>query len=191
VLRALLGGLRVAPEATRLEPLGEREDPAGAGCHPTRSAYLVRSDLDVEEAALGVVGEIDPALLIALGCAERRVGWLALDLDAFLALPEADVRARPVSTFPSSDLDLAFVLDDAVRAIGVEERLRAAAGDLLESVTLVDVYRGPSVPKGTRNLTYRLRLVALDRTLGGEEISAVRTTCIDAVCTELPARLRE
>ena len=52
----------------------------------------------------------------------------------------------------------------------VERTLRQAGGDLLESVELFDVYRGPSVAEGSRSLAFRLRFCALDRTLTDEEI---------------------
>jgi len=45
-----------------------------------------------------------------------------------------------VSRFPSSDVDLAFVVADSVPAAAVEATLRRAAGDLCESVDLFDVY---------------------------------------------------
>jgi phenylalanyl-tRNA synthetase beta chain len=61
---------------------------------------------------------------------------------------------------------------------------------MLESVTLVDAFRGPSVPEGTRSLTYRLRLSSIDHTLSTEEIARARDACIELVESELPARLR-
>ena len=53
-----------------------------------------------------------------------------------------------VSRFPSSDIDLALVVDDAPAADAVAEGLRAAAGEVLESVRLFDVYRGPGIAEG-------------------------------------------
>ena len=101
-------------------------------------------------------------------------------------MPRRSEEARPVSRYPSSDFDLAFVVPDRVPAGTVEGTLVAAAGDLLESVELFDVYRGPSVPAGARSLAYRLRFCALDHTLDDAEIGTLRSTCIDAV--EWPLR---
>jgi phenylalanyl-tRNA synthetase beta chain len=143
-----------------------------------------------ERDVIGVVGEVDPEVQRALDLTPRRVGWLALDLDRLFALATRATRALPVSGFPSSDLDLAFVTDEAVQARDLESALREAASPLLESIHLVDVYRGPSVPAGTRSLAYRLRLSAPDHTLSTEEIHAVRGECIAAAEAGLPARLR-
>ena len=56
----------------------------------------------------------------------------------------------------------------------------AAAGDLLESVTLFDVYRGTGITEGARSLAYRLRFCAPDRTLTDEEVGQLRARCIEA-----------
>ena len=59
-------------------------------------------------------------------------------------------------------------------AAEVEAALREGAGELLESLRLFDVYTGAPVPAGARSLAYALTLRAPDRTLTGEEATAVR-----------------
>ncbi len=68
------------------------------------------------------------------------IGWLDLDLGVLLdrtRVPRRSEEARPVSRFPSSDVDLALVVEDAIPAGAVERTLRAAGGELLESVAAV------------------------------------------------------
>jgi phenylalanyl-tRNA synthetase beta chain len=154
------------------------------GLHPTRAARLRCGALEV-----GRLGEIDPAVLDAYGIGER-VAWLEVDLDALLAQPHDERTYRPFSLYPSSDIDLAFEVDDAVPATAVEDAIRGAAGDLLWSVRLFDVFRGEAVAEGRRSLAYTLRLQAPDRTLTDADVAAVRTTVIDAVESQLPATLR-
>lgn len=162
---------------------------AGAGLHPTRRARLVAG----EGLELGVVGEVDPEVLGAFGIdpERQRVGWLEVDLGLLLgAAPRRSVLARPVSRYPSSDIDLAFVVGDEVPAAAVGATLEGAGGELLESVRLFDVYRGAGVPSGTRSLAYRLRFCALDRTLTDAEVGTLRARCIDAVSSEHGGILR-
>lgn len=87
-------------------------------------------------------------------------------------------------------IDLAFVVDDGHPADAVADALRAAGGELLESVHLFDVYRGPGIDGGKRSLAYRLRFCADDRTLTDEEVGGLRARCIDAVAGEFGAVLR-
>ena len=95
-----------------------------------------------------------------------------------------------VSRFPSSDIDLALVVEDGHPADAVAEALRTAGGELLESVHLFDVYRGAGIDEGARSLAFRLRFCAPDRTLTDEEVGGLRTRCIEAVEAEFGAVLR-
>jgi phenylalanyl-tRNA synthetase beta chain len=120
----------------------------------------------------------------------ERVGWVEVDLDVVAELPHDPHVYRPVSIYPSSDIDLAFEVDEAVPAAAVEQALRAAAGERLASLRLFDVYRGEGIAAGRRSLAYTLRLDAPDHTLTDDEVAEVRRRCIAAVEAELPATLR-
>jgi phenylalanyl-tRNA synthetase beta chain len=97
---------------------------------------------------------------------------------------------RPVSIYPSSDVDLAFEVDDSVPASAVEATLDRAAGESLAALRLFDVYRGAGIADGRRSLAYALRLDALDHTLTDDEVAEVRRRCIEAVESAYPASLR-
>ena len=154
------------------------------GMHPTRAAEAV-----VAGRSRGAVGEIDPEVLEASGVSGR-VAWLQLDLQEVLDGPRARRRYRPVSKYPPSDVDLAFVVPDGVAAAQVERALRASAGALLASVELFDVYRGPGVADGSRSLAYRLRFQAADHTLTDAEVAEARQRCIDETSRRTGAALR-
>ena len=155
-----------------------------AGLHPTRTARI-----EVGGVPVGHVGEVDPGVLDAFDVPER-VGWLEVDLDTLLGVPHGDTPYQQVSRYPSSDIDLAFEVDDAVPASAVERCLREAAGDLLARLSLFDVFRGAPVGDGSRSLAFTLRFQAVDRTLTDAEMVDVRRRCIDAVEGSLPASLR-
>jgi phenylalanyl-tRNA synthetase beta chain len=193
MLGTALGG-RDAAEAVHewravAEVLGlagvETVNGAVPGLHPTRSARLVGPAGE----PLGAVGEVDPGVLENHGIGER-VGWLEVDLDVAAGLPHRERIYRPVSIYPSSDVDLAFEVDDAVPATAIEATLRSAAGEHLAALRLFDVYRGAGIADGRRSLAYALRLDALDHTLTDDEVAEVRRRCIDAVETAYPASLR-
>ncbi|MGQ0617052.1 MAG: phenylalanine--tRNA ligase subunit beta [Acidimicrobiia bacterium] len=157
---------------------------APPGMHPTRSAEII---LGTDR--LGTVGEVGPEVLEQWGIAGR-VAYLEVDLGRLLEFSYREHRYRPVSRFPSSDIDLAFDTADAVPAGDVEAAIRAAAGDLLVAIELFDVYRGPGIAEGRRSLAFRLRLQAVDRTLTDDEVGRLRSACVDAVESPLDARLR-
>ncbi len=175
----------VLADALRLEkPSVANASATIGGLHPTRTGVAV-----VDGSEIGVLGEVDPEVLEDLGI-EGRVAWLDLDLRALQAAPRRSPIALDVSRFPSSDIDLAFVVDDAVAAGDVLATLRIAAGELLVDADLFDVYRGSGVPEGARSLGFSLRFCALDRTLTDAEVGERRAACIKAVEKGLGATLR-
>ena len=174
-------------QGVRIDQGGEA---AGPGLHPTRSARLIESSAGTP---VGTIGEVDPSVVASFGAGERRVGWLEVDLsqalDPLVVGRRSDL-SRPVSRYPSSDIDLALVVADEVPADRVADALSSAGGDLLESVTLFDVYRGANVPEGSRSLAFRLRFCSLERTLTDGEVGALRNACVEAAQRAVGARLR-
>ena len=83
-----------------------------------------------------------------------------------------------------------MVVADEVPASAVIDAVRDGAGDLLEDVSLFDVYTGPQVGEGTKSLTLALRFRAPDRTLTEEEASAARDGALAAAADRLGATLR-
>jgi phenylalanyl-tRNA synthetase beta chain len=196
-----LDGVRLSAPGSHLGVATEDRLPPLPGLHPTRSAHLVAHGGTGGPAVIGSVGEVDPDVATRFGLtkttgagtAARRVGWLEVDLG--LLFDESRVMRRvtaggAVSRFPSSDIDLAFVVADEHPADVVAEALRVAGGDLLESVQLFDVYRGAGMDEGTRSLAYHLRFCAADRTLTDEEVGALRAQCIEAMSEGFGAILR-
>jgi phenylalanyl-tRNA synthetase beta chain len=165
-------------------PGASLESGTAPGLHPSRTAVA-----RVGEEAIGVVGEVDPDVAAAAGVPER-VAWLELDLGRLLAAAGEEAPYRPISRYPSSDVDLAFEVDEGVPASAVERALRGADGDLLADVALFDVYRGHPVPTGRRSLAYRIRFQAMDRTLTDAEVAAARAQLVHAVESTVPATLR-
>jgi phenylalanyl-tRNA synthetase beta chain len=156
-----------------------------AGLHPTRAALITGA----AGHSLGAVGEVDPDVAAAYGL-RQRLGYLTLSVDALLAEPRRPWQAQEVSRFPASDIDLAFVVPDAVPAGAVQSTLATAAGSLVERVTLFDVYRSDQVGTGRRSLAFRLRFRAQDRTLDEAALATVRQRAIDAVVDSHGASLR-
>ena len=146
-----------------------------AGLHPTRSATLARG-----KKVVGVVGEIDPMVLESLGI-EGRVSILEVDLSTVLAEDPKPVQARDINRFPSSDLDLAFVVSEEIPATNVQRALRQAAGKRLVSIELFDIYRGAGLPEDTRSLAFRLRLQEVGGTLTDAVLATVQHDCVAAV----------
>ncbi|MGZ4592318.1 MAG: phenylalanine--tRNA ligase subunit beta [Actinomycetes bacterium] len=160
---------RTVARAARVE-LTVRAD-QHAPWHPGRCAALL-----VGDRVVGHAGELHPRVVAAWGLPER-TSAMELDLD-LLGADHSPVPAPRISTFPVATQDVALVVDATVPAGEVEAALRAGAGELLESLRLFDVYRGPQVGEGRVSLADTRHFRAPDRTLTAEEVSAAREAAV-------------
>ena len=92
------------------------------GMHPTRSAVL-----QAGREPLGGVGEVHPAVLGRFDVAER-VAILEIDLDQVLDREPKPTQWKATSRYPSSDLDLAFVVPENVAAERVDKAIQPGRG---------------------------------------------------------------
>jgi len=139
---------------------------------------------------VGVLGELHPDVSERLGIETPRVAAAELDLETLLRLVQPP-DYRPVSRYPATRQDLAVVVEHAMPAAQVAAIIRRSAGDLLESLTLFDVYTGPQLGADKRSLAYRLTFRAYDRTLSDEALAKVRNKIIKALEREIGATIRQ
>lgn len=140
--------------------------------HPGRTAELFVDGPD-GEVSVGFAGELLPALTHELDL-PRVVAVVELDFDALLAAASGSIEVAPISGYPAATQDLSLVVDAAVPAGEVERAVATGAGELLETIRLVDDYRGDGVAPGTKSLTFALRFRAPDRTLTAAEASEAK-----------------
>jgi phenylalanyl-tRNA synthetase beta chain len=156
----------------------------GPGFAPGRAAAIM-----VGEDACGLVGEVDPEVLSRLGVTGT-VAAFELDLSDLWRAPRRHRRFVSPSRFPSSSVDLAFVVDEALPAGTARATLRQAAGEWCEEVRLFDVFRSEALGEGRKSLAFALRFRAPDRTLTDADVGAVRERCIQAMAAAHGATLR-
>lgn len=153
--------------------------------HPGRCAQLSLTDGTV----VGFAGELHPRVCETLGIPARTCA-VELDLDALVSAHVAITRAPAVSGFPVAKEDIALVVDNSVSSAVLENTLRDAAGPLLESIRLFDVYRGPQIGADKQSLAFALRFRASDRTLSDAEVVQARQAAVEAAASVHGAVLR-
>ncbi|QIA26816.1 phenylalanine--tRNA ligase subunit beta [Thermaerobacter sp. PB12/4term] len=161
VLEALLDELGIPAAACRWEPV---EEP---WLHPGRAAGLW-----LEGRRVGWLGELHPQVAAAWDLAGRAVA-AELDLEALLPAVQPVPAYRPVARFPAVRRDIAVLAPQEMPAAAITQRIRQAAGPLLEAVHLFDRYTGQPVPEGQVSLAFALVYRAADRTLTDEEVDGV------------------
>lgn len=109
---------------------------------------------------------------------------------------EIDIRSErrggftPLPEQPATVQDLSLVLPGGVTAEQVEAVVRREARPLLERVEVLDEYRGPNVPAGTRGVTWRCVFRDPTRTLRDREVDEVIRRSLAALEGELGVRRR-
>ena len=156
---------------------------AALGLHPGRSERRGAADRD-----LLTWGQLDP----------RVADLWELPAETFVA--ELDVAAlfdrvtpHHVATpprYPPAIRDLAIVLEETAPYAAVEGAIRGAAKGLVESVTLVDLYRGPQVGEGRKSFAVRLILRSPDGTLTDADVDRVIKRIEGRLQHQLGATLR-
>ena len=152
---------------------------------PGRAAEIVAGG-----SVLGWVGEIHPLAVAAFDAVAPVVAF-ELDMDALqkAARPARDYVDVP--SFPAVSMDIAFVVDEDVTCERVMQTMTSAAGKMLESATLFDVYRDEErVGKGKKSMAFKLSYRDPERTLKMEEVEKVHQKMLKKVAGATGAEIR-
>jgi phenylalanyl-tRNA synthetase beta chain len=158
-------------------PQVDREGVPPAFLHPGRAVSF-----DRDGRRIGHAGALHPDVRAAWELKDEAV-VLELDMDALLEAVPSVARFNALDRFPAVERDLSIVCDEATPAAEIDARVRAAAGERLRSVSLLDRYTGNQVAPGKVSLTVSLRFQDAERTLTSEEVQEA----VDGVIRELRA----
>ena len=151
--------------------------------HPGQCADLVRGDRVV-----GRLGLLHPDV-------ERR-----LDLTGPVYLFEIYLEAladgqlpvfAPLSKFPSIRRDLAIVVDRGLPFARVRDCVQRAAPAIVKEILLFDVYTGERIDSELKSLALGLILQDSSDTLTDQRVDAAVSGIVQALASELNARLRD
>ena len=152
--------------------------------HPGRCARLTIAGQD-----MGIFGQIHP--LVAQNYdMDCEVYAAQLNFTSFMSVRKPDCVYCPLPKYPTVSRDLALVCDEDKTVGCVEKCIASAGGQLLKSVRLFDVYRGPGIPEGKKSLAFSLELRADDRTLTDEDSAAVVQKILAKLDQDLGVKLR-
>ena len=158
-------------------------DNVGALFHPGRAANVMHNGTMV-----GRFGEVRPSVARAFDLPSAVIGGLSLE-PLFPRHPNT-LHAGALPNQPPVLRDISVSLDEAIAAGDVIVTIEQAGGEILESVEVVDVYRGAQVGEGRKSLAFRITFRAPDRTLTAEEADAARAAIVAALGAEHGGEVR-
>jgi phenylalanyl-tRNA synthetase beta chain len=132
----------------------------------------------------GWVGELHPTLL------EGVWGAFELDLGVLAEAVPGVVVYEDVLTYPATLQDIALVVDEDVEVGALVDAAHEAAGELLRTARVFDVYRGGQVGASRKSVAIHLSFQSPERTLTEEEATEVRERIVAALAERFDAELR-
>ncbi|MGI5853250.1 MAG: phenylalanine--tRNA ligase subunit beta [Bacillota bacterium] len=150
--------------------------------HPGRTARILAGVVE-----LGYFGEIHPEICSRYDLPATYFAQLNLKrlFDA-----SKGITYQPLPKFPDVERDIALLVPESVPASRVTECVLKAGGELLEKISLFDVYQGEQIASGWRSLAYSLSFRHPERTLTDADVSKLMEAILDAAATEVGARRR-
>ena len=156
------------------------------GLHPSRQAAIVVKDNGMT-VRLGVIGELHPSVADAFEIGETTC-LFEININPLLSFATGEKSYSPVPRFPSTNRDLALVVDADVSHLSILEIIRSFS--LISEVKLFDVYSGKQVDPGKKSLAYRLVYQSPTHTLTDEEVNKVEAQILKRLTDKLGATLR-
>ena len=165
-----------------LRALGIHDATFAAGTHPIthpgRTALIA-----VGGETIGLVAELSETVAASHDL-PRRTYVFDLDGDALTRLAaDSAVRFTSLPKYPSITRDLAPVFAQSASFASIETAAREAAGPLLESLRLTDVYTGANVGENNRSVTLRFTFRSPVGTLKETEVETALTAIRTALTT--------
>ena len=176
-LEAILCGLRMHKAVYT----AEKNNPS---YHPGRCAKVSMNGVNI-----GYIGQVHPLVAQNYGM-DCEVYCCEIDLTAMASMQLPEATYTPLPKYPSVTRDLALICDESITVAQIEEVITSAAGKLLRSVRLFDIYRGTGVPESKKSLAFSLELRADDRTLTDSDSEQVTAKVLAALKEKLDAVLR-
>ncbi len=153
--------------------------------HPGRTASVL-----VDGKSIGVIGEIHPDVLENY---DMKVRCLVgeLDFKSILESSKLDRKYIQLPKYPSMVRDIALLIDENVEVREIEKVILANGKNLVEKVSLFDVYTGDQVEDGKKSVAYSITYRSSEKTLTDEEVVKVHSKILEELSESLSAILRD
>jgi phenylalanyl-tRNA synthetase beta chain len=114
-----------------------------------------------------------------------------LQISALTQIAQLVPQYRPLPVYPAIERDLNFVVDEPVTWEKLSATVRQAAGEIVEQVSFVDVYRDEArLGPGKKSLVLSVVLRSPNGTLTSDQADTACNQAIAAVNTQLGGQLR-
>jgi len=115
---------------------------------------------------------------------------MEIDLDVMTDVFSSKISFREVSRFPAITRDVALLVTKQIEAENMLTMVRDTGEELLENVSIFDVYEGQGVPEGQRSLGLRFTYRSSEKTLTDDEITGIHNRIVEKVVSATGSCIR-
>jgi phenylalanyl-tRNA synthetase beta chain len=180
VLKGIAEGLM---ESLGLSEQIEYKPDVRPGFHPGRTANVL-----LKGESIGFLAQVHPSTQKTLDLNETYV--LELNVDALFAAETEALIYRGIPRYPAITRDMALVVSKETTAAELMAIIREAGGELVETVSIFDVYEGEHMESGKKSIAFSLTYRHAERTLTDEEASLAHERIVAEVQKQTGAVLR-
>ena len=143
--------------------------------HPGRSAVIYAA-----ETPIGYLGEVHPTVQKNYEIGTRTYVAKLL-IDEMQPLAQTEITYQPLPKFPAITRDLSLVCADEVPVGDLQTAMKNAVGNILEQITLFDVYKGEQIAAGMKSVSFSIRMRSHEGTLTDEQADAAMKRVLKAL----------
>jgi phenylalanyl-tRNA synthetase beta chain len=151
--------------------------------HPGQTARIYRGSESV-----GWLGAIHPEVAKKM---DLTYPLFVFELEVQAALAACVPQLADISRFPAIRRDLAVIVDEAVQFDQLADAVRTSAGQLLNDLSVLSVYRGEQLDKGKKSIALGLNLQDTSRTLTDQDADRVVAQVIEHLRTGFGGIIRD
>ncbi len=142
-----------------------------------RSAKIVFGSSKSDQEELGILGEVSPKIKEDMRIKNSAV-IAEFDLEKIKKFCRKTKIYEHIFRFPVSIRDIAVLVPKKTPYSDVEEIIKKEGGKMLREAVLFDVYEGKEIPKGMKNLAFRLSFQVKNKTISSSEINKLQEKII-------------
>jgi phenylalanyl-tRNA synthetase beta chain len=142
--------------------------------------------------SIGHVGKLDRAVLERFDIKAKTAFIFEIDINALLSKDlEPSVRYASFSRFPAVKRDLTVIVGEQIASSFISEIIRREGGDLIEGISIFDVYKGEKIGPDRKTVSFRIIYRSREATLDGNMINKLHEKITDRIMKETGGTLSE
>jgi len=155
--------------------------------HPGRAADIMIGGLKA-----GFIGALSPSVIEALDIKAQKPSIIVaeIDLGGIINSAKRERVYKPLPKYPFVERDTAIVVDAALQASDIIAHLKSYGTNLVEDISIFDIYQGPNIGEGKKSIAFNVRYRSPEKTLTDQEVEGLHKAIVDYVVEKTGGQVR-